>query len=165
MTSDSIAPVATPFETPFDTPDTAVDIALYHDIQQFYVRQMHAGDGGDFTAWAASFTEDAVFVSNGLPAPVAGRAAIDAATRAGAAARAERGATHRHVVTMLDVRPKGEHRAEARSYVLVVEAIRGGATTVHVSTVCEDRLVLREGRWLVEERRVTRDDRPKRTSA
>jgi hypothetical protein len=133
---------------------------LYYQIQQFYVRQMHAGDGGDFEAWAASFTEDGVFSSNGIPAPLVGRDSIDAVTRAGSAARAARGAMHRHVVTMLDVVPLSETSVAATSYVLVLEAVLGGATHLHVSTLCEDALVLRDGQWLVKHRRVSRDDLP-----
>jgi bifunctional aromatase (cyclase/dehydratase) len=158
--------------TATSTAPKAVDATLYHEIQQFYVRQMHAGDGGDFAAWAASFTEDGVFVSNGLPDPITGRAAIDAATRAGATARAARGATHRHVVTMLDVRLRdgdvGDSvgdSVDTVSYVLVIEAVQGGETFLHVSTVCADHLVRRDGAWLVRRRQVTRDDLPSAQAA
>lgn len=132
----------------------------YLEIQQFYARHMYAVDSGDFETWAAGFTEDGVFVSNGLPEPLTGRSAIDAATRRGAAARAERGAVHRHVLTNLDVRRHTGDSAGARSYVLVVESVVGAGSSLHVSTVCEDRLVKEGDAWRVRERRVTRDDLP-----
>jgi hypothetical protein len=140
---------------------------LYEQLQQFYARHMHAGDSGDIGAWAACFTEDAVFVSNGLPHPLRGRAAIEATARLGAADRAERGATHRHLVTMLDVHRDhsvapgdADDSVVARSYVLVVESVSGGKASLHLSAVCEDTLVRGDGTWLVRERRVTRDDLP-----
>jgi bifunctional aromatase (cyclase/dehydratase) len=144
-----------------------VPTELYLEIQRFYARHMHAGDGGDMDAWAAGFAPDAVFVSNGLPDPLVGRDAIDAASRAGAAGRAARGVVHRHVMTMLDVVEagsgagrQGAEWVRTRSYVLVVEIRQGGGASLHVSTVCEDLLVAHEGGWLVRERRVTRDDLP-----
>ncbi len=133
---------------------------LYLEVQQFYAGHMHAVDSGDFETWAVGFTEDGVFVSNGFPEPLAGRAAIDAVTRKGAAARAERGATHRHVLTNLDLRPLTEHTVSARSYVLVVESVAGAGAALYASTLCEDRLVRQDGTWRVAERRVTRDDLP-----
>ncbi len=140
---------------------------LYQQLQQFYARHMHAGDSGDLGAWAAAFTEDAVFVSNGMPHPLNGRAAIEATARLGAADRAARGAAHRHLVTMLDVRRDqpvatgdADETVVARSYVLVLESLSGGSTSLHLSAVCEDVLVRRGGTWLVTERRVTRDDLP-----
>ncbi|MFE0043461.1 nuclear transport factor 2 family protein [Streptomyces albireticuli] len=139
---------------------TALTTGIHLEIQQFYAHHMYAADSGDFATWAAGFTEDGVFVSNGLPEPLTGRTAIDAATRKGAAARAERGATHRHVVTNLDLRPLTGGEVHARAYVLVVESLAGGGSALYASTVCEDRLVRRDGGWLVRERRVTRDDLP-----
>ncbi|MEV0374134.1 nuclear transport factor 2 family protein [Streptomyces sp. NPDC050636] len=146
-------------------PSTSVDRVTestdsYQQIQQFYAQQMQAGDGGDFDAWGASFTESAVFLSNGLPEPLNGRSAIVAATRAGAADRAAKGVSHRHVVSMLDIRPVTEGTVAARSYVLVIASSQAGGATLHVSTVCEDRLVSGDGGWQVAERRVTRDDLP-----
>ncbi|MFF9481915.1 nuclear transport factor 2 family protein [Streptomyces sp. NPDC014733] len=142
------------------TTPAAVSADLYQEIHQFYARHMYAGDSGDLDGWAAGFTEDAVFVSNGLPEPLEGRDAIDAATRAGHAARADRGAVHRHIVTMLDVRPQDADSVATRSYVLVVESVREAGAKLHVSTVLEDRLVRADGGWRVAGRWVSRDDLP-----
>ena len=50
-----------------------VSAEVYSSVDQFYAHQMQALDDGDITGWVDTFTEDGVFVSNGLPDPVEGR--------------------------------------------------------------------------------------------
>ena len=136
-----------------------VDSRLYQQIQDFYAYQMQLLDNGAVDEWAATFTEDGVFAANAHPQPYRGRDVI--ASGAGQAARAlrEREVRRRHWLGMVSVRPEGPDTVRARSYALVLETPRGGPTTVLMSTVCHDLLVRSaDGRWLVKEREVTRDD-------
>ena len=137
----------------------------YQEIQHFYARHMQSVDAGDAVAWARGFTEDGVFDSNVLPAPVVGRDTIESATLAGERRRPA-GLVRRHVMTMLTVDPAPESGPDAvrtRSYVSVLETLPGARTALHCSTVCEDVLVRDEdGGWLVRSRHITRDDLPPR---
>ncbi|MCX4748902.1 nuclear transport factor 2 family protein [Kitasatospora sp. NBC_01287] len=137
---------------------------VYSRILDFYARQMRTIDGGDAAGWAATFTEDGVFASNGLPEPVRGRAAIEAGTAVNVAAREAQGVTHRHVLSALAVEPRGTDEVFARSYVLVLENRAGHPPRPFVSTVLEDVLVHAAtgsgADWQVRSRTVLRDDRP-----
>jgi 3-phenylpropionate/cinnamic acid dioxygenase small subunit len=147
MTSDLSAPVAS----------TAL---LNAEIQQFYARQMRELDAGRSEEWAATFTVDGVFDAPGHPAPVRGRAALTAGAATAAAEHLERGLVRRHWLGMVDVQPEDDGRLLARSYALVFVTAIGGTTALHRSTVCEDILVREGETWLVQHRRVTRDDLP-----
>ncbi|HSV65420.1 MAG TPA: nuclear transport factor 2 family protein [Mycobacteriales bacterium] len=136
---------------------------LYHEVQEFYARQMQTIDGGDAAGWAGTFTEDGVFTSNARPEPVRGRAVIAAATAGSVAERAARGVVHRHMMTMLHLDPRADGSLFARSYVLVVATYREGGSELLASTVCEDVLVRDAGRWRVSHRHVIRDDHPSPT--
>lgn len=133
---------------------------VYARILDFYARQMRTIDEGDAVGWAATFTEDGVFASNGLPAPVRGRAAIEAGTLANLAARRAEGVAHRHLLSALTVEPRGADEVFARSYVLVLENRAGRPPQPFVSTVLEDVLVRRDAAadWQVRSRSVLRDD-------
>lgn len=135
---------------------------VYSGILDFYARQMQTIDEGDAVGWAATFTEDGVFASNGLPEPVRGRAAIEAGTLVNVAARRAERVTHRHLLSALVVRPRGADEVFARSYVLVLESRGPDAPRPFVSTVLEDVLVRRDAAadWQVRSRSVLRDDRP-----
>ncbi|MBV2365248.1 nuclear transport factor 2 family protein [Streptomonospora nanhaiensis] len=127
-------------------------------VRQFYAEQMQLIDDGDVAGWAATFTEDAVFSSNGLPAPGHGRAAIEAGALRAAAERRARGARHRHVQSALAVRDAGAGTLRCRSYVTVVETLPGAPPVLVAQTVLEDELVLHGGEPRVRARTVVRDD-------
>lgn len=131
---------------------------LYQEIQQFYAQQMHLLDDGRAQEWSLTFTEDGVFGANAHPQAFEGREAIaDSAGRA-CADYAARGVQRRHWLGMVSVEDRGGDAAYARCYALVLETERGGAPVIRASTSCEDRLVRVDGQWLVQDRRVTRDD-------
>jgi hypothetical protein len=137
------------------------DTTLLIEIQHFYARQMQELDAGRSDAWAATFTPEGAFAAPGRPEPVRGREALAAAAAAAAAEHVERGLVRRHWLGMLTVEPRPDGRVHARCYALVFVTPLGGTPALHCSTVCED--VLRQedsGTWLVEHRRVSRDDLP-----
>ncbi len=137
---------------------SATDAGLYQQVQQFYAQQMFLLDSGRVDEWAATFTEDGVFAANAHPEPAAGRAVIAEAARRATEDYAARGVQRRHWLGMVSVEPRGEGAVFARCYALVIETPRGGQAAIRVSTLCEDLLVDQDGGWLVQDRRVTRDD-------
>ncbi|MER6141206.1 nuclear transport factor 2 family protein [Streptomyces sparsogenes] len=131
---------------------------LYAEIQQFYAHQMRLLDDGEAEAWAETFAEDGVFAANAHPEPFTGRAAIAAGARRATDDFAARGIRRRHWLGMLSLEPKDEHTVLVRSYAQVIETPRAGQSILRASTGCADLLVRRDGRWLVLDRRVHRDD-------
>jgi 3-phenylpropionate/cinnamic acid dioxygenase small subunit len=138
--------------------ESAFDTALYAEVQQFYSRQMRLLDDGQVDGWAETFTADGVFAANAHPEPAVGRAAITAGARQAHAALTEQGIQRRHWLGMLDVEPQPDGTILARSYALILSTPRGGQAAVHLSCTCDDVIVREEGRLLVRERRVSRDD-------
>jgi SnoaL-like domain len=134
------------------------DTRLYEEIQRFYARQMRLLDEGAVAEWAATFTEDGVFAAQAAPAPVAGRSAIEAAAGQSARSLAAQHVQHRHWLGMLDIEVRADETILARSYALVVQTPHGGQASIRFSCTCEDTLVRAEGRILVRNRYVTRDD-------
>ncbi|WP_317441834.1 nuclear transport factor 2 family protein [Streptomyces collinus] len=132
--------------------------ALYAQVQQFYAHQMQLLDLGECERWAATFTEDATFEVPTLPEPVAGRAALAAATGRAAAQLAASGTRHRHVVGMFDVAEQPDGTVRVRSYAVVYASSIGGDSRVHRVCVCDDVLVRVAGELQVASRLVTRDD-------
>ncbi|MGW0534438.1 nuclear transport factor 2 family protein [Streptomyces sp. NPDC003032] len=132
--------------------------ALYHQIQQFYARQMQLLDDGRAEEWARTFTEDGVFAANAHPEPAVGRAGIHASAAKAAEEYRAKGVQRRHWLGMVSVEPSADGSVSARCYALVIETPRGGQAAIRVSTLCEDRLVRDGANWLVEHRQVTRDD-------
>ncbi|MCD0485158.1 nuclear transport factor 2 family protein [Streptacidiphilus sp. ASG 303] len=139
-------------------PPVADTAGLYQQVQQFYAQQMQLLDSGRAEEWAETFTEDGVFAANAHPQPARGRATIAAAVRAASDEYAAKGVQRRHWLGMVSLEQCAEDDLHARCYALVIETPRGGQSVIRASTLCEDRLVRRDGRWLVEERQVTRDD-------
>jgi 3-phenylpropionate/cinnamic acid dioxygenase small subunit len=136
----------------------AQGVELYLRVQQFYARQMQLLDSGLVTEWATTFTEDGVFAANAHPEPVRGRAAITAAARRTCEQLAREGVTRRHWLGMLTVQPDSDGTVRARCYALVFATPRGGQAALHLSTTCEDVLVVEDGDLLVRERSISRDD-------
>jgi uncharacterized protein (TIGR02246 family) len=130
---------------------------LYAQVQQFYAEQMHMLDDGDADGWAATFTEDGTFTPPRAAQPVRGPADLAAGVRRAHAERAAGGVTHRHWHGMLAVTPRTADSVDVRCYALVIASAAGGASHVHAACVCTDVLVRREDRWLVADRKVTRD--------
>ncbi|MEU1876754.1 nuclear transport factor 2 family protein [Streptosporangium sp. NPDC020072] len=136
---------------------------LYARIQQFHATQMHALDGGEFDAYAETFTEDGEFRHTpGRPA---------ARTRAGIAEELkafhrERFAgdpvQRRHWFNMLRVEPGSGGEIHATFYVLVV-ATRPGVRQPEIAPSCVVHDVLVEdadGGLLVRSRWVEHDWQP-----
>ncbi|MFG2760531.1 nuclear transport factor 2 family protein [Streptomyces wuyuanensis] len=138
----------------------AVPAQVVTEVQQFLARHMHLLDDGDADGWARTFTEDGVFAPPSLARPVRGRGELAAGVRKSAAALAEAGEVHRHVLTMVVVDPQDDETLRVRSYAQIIATPRGGEPRLHLMCVCEDVLVRENGELLVRERRVTRDDRP-----
>jgi uncharacterized protein (TIGR02246 family) len=138
----------------------SVSAQVVTEVQQFYARHMHLLDEGDAEGWARTFTENGVFAPPSLPEPVRGREALAAGVRKSAAGLAESGEVHRHVLSMVHVDPLDDDALAVRSYAQIFATPRGGEPRLHLLCVCEDVLVRENGRLLVRERRVTRDDRP-----
>jgi len=130
----------------------------YCEIQQFYAEHMQLLDSGAAEEWAATFTEDATFRLPTLAEPVRGRQALAAAVRRTHAELAAAGEVHRHWHGMLNVRAIGDDAYHVRCYALVFATARGGTPRLHRTCVCEDVLVRVDGKLLVRERTVTRDD-------
>ncbi|GAB3013213.1 nuclear transport factor 2 family protein [Streptomyces pseudoechinosporeus] len=138
----------------------AVSAQVVAEVQQFLAQHMQLLDSGDADGWARTFTEDGTFAPPSLPEPVQGRAELAAGVRKSAAALAEAGEVHRHVLTTVHIDPQGDDSLRVRSYAQIIATPRGGEPRLHLMCVCEDILVREGGGLLVRERRVTRDDRP-----
>ncbi|CAL9573643.1 nuclear transport factor 2 family protein [Streptomyces sp. enrichment culture] len=141
-------------------PDPARAAERHRSLLDFYARQMHAADADDADAYARTFTEDTLFVSNALPAPVRGRETVRESTRRFGAARAARGVVRRHLLTSMTVDDLPDGALATRSYVLLVETPRGGGPQAYLSTVCADEVIAGDDGWQVRRRTVQRDDLP-----
>lgn len=130
---------------------------IYSSVEQFYAHQMQILDSGDAAGWAATFSKDGVFSSNGMQKSVTGHDELLAAAEKTVAALSGEGVTRRHLVSMLTIDGTDENEVRARCYVPVVDT-RNGAAALHVSTVICDRLVFSADGWLVQERTIHRDD-------
>jgi 3-phenylpropionate/cinnamic acid dioxygenase small subunit len=128
----------------------------YHAVLHFYARQMQLLDDGAIDEWAGTYTEDATFGSNAMPAPLAGRDAIRRGAREHDNLR-QAGTRRRHLMSNLSIVPGEDGTVRATSYVTIVET-REGTTALRFSTLLEDELVREDGEWLVRTRRIKRDD-------
>lgn len=133
---------------------------LYAEVQQFYAHHMHLLDSGAGEEWAAGFTEDGSFAPPSAPAPIRGRATLAVGATRAKAELDEIGEQHRHLLLSLDVEPRPDGTIAARSYAQIVATPRGGSTRIHLMCVTYDVLVREDGRLLIKDRRVTRDDQP-----
>ncbi|GAA3870504.1 hypothetical protein GCM10023084_24440 [Streptomyces lacrimifluminis] len=146
----------------------SVQTELYLDIQQFYAEHMQAVDDGDYAVCALGYTEDALFDTDALPAPLAGRATIMEQLSTATAGARDAGIRRRHFMSMLTVRqdPARENTVHTRSNALVVATPPGGVPAVQRSVIWEDTLVYdeSEGRWRIKMRRVRADGAPGRAA-
>lgn len=126
-------------------------------IQQLYARQSHAIDSGDGRAWAACFTPEGAFRSPTYGEPVVGTAALTAFVEDFARAAAEGGVVRRHWTTALALDADGPDAVAARCYAMVLATAPGERPVIERCVVFDDRLVRRDGDWLIDERRVSVD--------
>jgi uncharacterized protein (TIGR02246 family) len=140
---------------------TEADLAAEQQlaIQQLYARQSHAIDSGDARAWAACFTADGAFRSPTYAGAVVGTAALTAFAEEFARAAAEAGVVRRHWTTALALESQAEDLVAARCYAMVLATAAGERPVIERTVVFHDRLVRRDGRWLIEERQVSVDGR------
>ncbi|MCK2221092.1 nuclear transport factor 2 family protein [Actinomadura sp. ATCC 31491] len=132
---------------------------LRAEVEQFYAAHFHLLDEGRAEEWALTFTDDGVFHPPGGREPVRGRAALAGGVGAGYRRLLEADEVHRHWHGMIEITPRAADGAVlVRCYALILATPSGGPTRTHLSCVCEDVLVRVEGRLLVRERRVHRDD-------
>ncbi|MFF4508488.1 nuclear transport factor 2 family protein [Streptomyces sp. NPDC001401] len=132
-------------------------VGLYEQVQQFYARQMQLLDGGEVDAWADTFAEDGVFVTNAQPGPTVGRRALAAGAREAVEYLTAQGIQRRHMLGTVSVTGREGARVSVRSYVLLVETARGGRAAVLCSATCEDVLELGPDGLAVLRREVSRD--------
>jgi ketosteroid isomerase-like protein len=138
-------------------PNTDVPVELTVRLAQFYARQVHAVNAGDFDSYRESFDPDAVFSADGMAAPLRGAAAIAAHSRRLAGPRAAAGATQRHHVTMTGAWQGPGDALTARSTTVIIATAAGGKPKIIASTECEDVLDLTGDRLRIRQRRVRRD--------
>lgn len=137
--------------------NAGVPADVYARIDQFYAVQMQALDDGDIARWTETFTDDGVFVSNGLPDPVAGREQLAALGSQAVARLNEQGAIRRHFVFNVIVEAPAGGVLRTTCYVPVFDTVEG-VTILTTSTVMRDELVSSPDGLLVRHRTVTRDD-------
>lgn len=130
---------------------------IHHQVEQFYAWQMRALDDGDAAAWAATFTEDGVFTSDGTQDQASGRAQLEAGAAHAISRLTASGVTRRHLVSNIRVERVRDDMVRASSYVPVIDTIDGQAR-ITTSTVVHDELVRSGATWLVSHRTVLRDD-------
>jgi actinorhodin biosynthesis protein ActVIA len=130
---------------------------IHCQVEQFYASQMQVLDGGDAAAWAATFTEDGVFASNGMPEQVAGRAELETGAAHTISQLIADGVTRRHIVSNIRIEPISDDVLQVSSCVPVIDTIDGEAR-IKTSTVMRDTLTRSGVTWLVSHRMVMRDD-------
>ncbi|GAA3870534.1 nuclear transport factor 2 family protein [Streptomyces lacrimifluminis] len=137
------------------TPPVPAGAELYVELQMFYAHQMQLLDGDDFAGFAATFTEDALFVPAGRDA-VRGREIIARASEA--ASTRFLGGRPRHWFDMLraEVAPDGVIRTTYYAMVSVTRA--DGTNVLEPSCLVRDSLVSRDGRLFNRSRAIERDD-------
>ncbi len=140
--------------------DSPGEPGMYEELVRFYARQMRLLDAGDAEGWALTFARDGVFRSPVRPAPVTGREQIRDGARATAADLAGRQIVRRHWIGMLEVEARADGSAHALSYAQVIETPKGGQPALRMSNTCDDVLIREDGRWVVQDRTIIRDDLP-----
>lgn len=133
---------------------SATDLA---ELQLFYAEQSRLLDEGGAEEWARTFTEDGVFFSTGIPAPVRGRTAITEGRRRATAESRAAGVQRRHVFGVPSVRSADDGSLVCRLQVLVVSTADGAAPQLRAVCMCEDVLVRENGVLLIRKRTVAHD--------
>ncbi|MCX5415059.1 nuclear transport factor 2 family protein [Streptomyces sp. NBC_00059] len=128
---------------------------LHVEVTQFYARQMHRMDGGDFGGFAASFVQDSVFRPAG-GGELRGPEAIERAAR-GAAGRFG-GAQPRHWFDMMTVEEADDGTVSTSYYATVTVASADGSVLVEPTCFVRDTLVRVDGALRSRSRDIERDD-------
>ncbi|MGW8886159.1 nuclear transport factor 2 family protein [Streptomyces sp. NPDC055749] len=128
---------------------------LYVEVTQFYARQMHRMDGGDFGGFAASFSQDSLFAPAG-GGELRGPQAIEAAAR-GAAGRFGV-AQPRHWFDMMTVEEADDGTVFTSYYATVTVASPDSSVLVEPTCFVRDTLVRVAGTLLARSRVIERDD-------
>ncbi|GAA3007367.1 nuclear transport factor 2 family protein [Streptomyces fulvorobeus] len=135
---------------------------LYVEVTQFYARQMHRMDGGDFGGFAASFSQDSVFAPAG-GGGLRGPEAIETAARA--AAGRFGGAQPRHWFDMMTVEEADDGTVSTSYYATVTVASSDGSVQVEPTCFVRDVLVRVAGTLRARSRVIERDDLTARARA
>jgi 3-phenylpropionate/cinnamic acid dioxygenase small subunit len=142
-------------------PMPEVDDLVVLQVLRAYARQSHRIDSGDAAGWAATFTADGEFRSPSYPDPARGTAELTAFAAAFAETARSTGTVSRHLVSDVDVRPGADaDQVEVHAYLQIVATTPDGTSRLVRLTTLTDRLVRRDGRWLVAHRQVRRDGAP-----
>jgi len=129
---------------------------LHFEIQQFYARQMRCLDNGDATGFAATFTDDAVFIHD-PGETVEGRADIATATEANVAKTREARIVRRHWFGMMVVEPDGGGRVRTQYTAITTVTTTDGGTALGTGSLVDDLLVRRDGQLSTASRTVHSD--------
>ncbi|MFI7219556.1 nuclear transport factor 2 family protein [Micromonospora maritima] len=133
---------------------------LYVEVQHFHARQMQLLDGGDFPAYAATFTEDGEFTHTPQQPPARGRDGIVTELNRFHERFAEDPVIRRHWFNQLWLEPREDGSVQATYYALVVTTRPERNVTIAPSCVVRDVLVRDgEGNLLVRSRTVDHDRR------
>jgi len=139
------------------------------EILNLIASYSHAADGLDPEAYADCFTEDGAFVGRvGMPDEIRieGRAALVKFSTRAIAGRGE--IQNRHIQTNTMIHDQTETTAGARTYLLVMQTVGGGAPAPGLTSVYEDDLVKTAAGWRIKERRAVPDRKgvlPRRAEA
>lgn len=136
--------------------EAMTDAVRYSEVERFYARQMQLIDEGDADGWAATFTEDGVFTSNGTTGEVRGRPALRTAAKETIARLTGAGTTRRHIVSNVRIEQLEPDLLRVTSYVPVIDTTSGVAA-LRTSTVMSDELALVGSDLLVRHRLVELD--------
>lgn len=134
----------------------SIDLVDRLDITDLYARQSQAVDSGDGDGWAGTFTEDGVFTSPTYSLTARGRAELKEFAETSNASALARGEQFRHVISSIAMRPAGEDRIDATTYLMITATGDAGAR-VDRTLVMFDELRRVDGEWLFSSRETHRD--------
>jgi actinorhodin biosynthesis protein ActVIA len=133
------------------------DTDIYGAVQHFYAKQMQALDSGEFTDYAATFTEDGSFQHSPGAQPALSRAAIVAELVEFHKRFDGDPVQRRHWFNHITLEHQGEGTIKSTVYALVVTTRPGGKPEIAPSCVVHDVLVADGTDVLTRSRLVTHD--------
>lgn len=136
---------------------TAVGPDVHTRVQHFYAHQMQALDGGRFTDYAATFTEDGTFQHSPGATPARGRDGIVAELVAFHKRFDGDPVQRRHWFNHIALEPQSDGSLRSTVYALVVTVRPGGKPEIAPSCVVHDVLVVTDESVLTRSRLVTHD--------
>jgi len=129
---------------------------IQFEIQQYYAVQMRCLDNGDADGFAATFTEDAVFVHD-PGETVEGRSAIAAATKINVARVREARTVRRHWFGMMIIEPDSDSQIRTQYTAITTSTMADGTTALGTGSLVEDVLVRHGGQLSTASRTVHSD--------